>query len=442
MIGACIDAEIVEEEFLGDTIHPAFLGDFVSGRILRGPCFQVLQFLHGLFSEGGIFRAMFFHQVFQQVGTFEDDTAPGVLLNDVAEVFEELRSDEFFFQCFRPIVNGVGGELDHRAGFDISPGVDVVTETGGSGTEGGAIVVEVGIDDANRFAGADINDELAGAQLFFGRERQFRIGFGPGDTIDVIPAIHHTHVDEFVDPFFGEQVIDIGFAETGADTCQQFVVQTVLDALHGFGIDVITSAAFVADDFVTFDADQGSRVAQLAKFFRNLIGNKLPIRKNLKVAVGMTFENFQELGMHERFPAENPEEGIPHFLRFLNEPGHGFDIDLFLLGSDINPAALATQVAAVDDRDIQERGEEFSPFEAFFVLVNRQGAFEAKVVSQFPDKSFVCLHENPFGHFQVHKLSQFRGSSGFSEQNCFTPNFTRYRFRKHPIPQKIPGIFS
>ena len=442
VIGAGIDAEIVEEEFFGDAIYPAFLGDFVSGGILRCACFQVLQFLHRLFAEGGIFRAMFFHQVFEQIGAFEDDTAPGVLLHDVPEVLEELRADEFFFERFGPIVNGVGGELNDRAGFDISPGVDVVTESGGGRAEGGAVVVEVGIDDADWFTGTDIDDELASPQLFFGRECEFGIGFRAGDTIDMVPAIHHTHVDEFVDPFFGEQVIDIGFAETGADACEQFVVEAVLNALHGFGVDVISSPALVADDFIAFNADQGSRISQFTKFFGDFICYKLPIRENLKVAVGMPLENFQELGVHEGFAAENPEEGVAHLFGFLNEPGHGFDVDFFLFGGDINPAALAAQVAAVNDRDIEEGREEFTPFEAFFMFVNGKSAFEAKVVSQFPDKSFVRLHQNAFGHFQIHELSQFRGSSGFSEQNCVTRNFTRSIFRKHPIPQKIPGIFS
>ncbi len=442
VIGAGVDAEIVEEEFLGDPVDQAFLGDFVSGRVLRGACFQVLQFLHRLFAEGGVFRAMFFHQVFEQVRTLEDDTAPGVLLYDVPEVLEEFRADEFFFERFGPIMNGVGGELNDRAGLDISPGVDVVTESGGGRAEGGAVVVEVGVDDADWFTGTDINDELAGAELFFGREREFGIRFGAGDTIDMVPAIHDPHVDEFVDPFFGEQVIDIGFTETGADACEQFVIEAVLNALHGFGVDIISTTALVADDFIAFDADQGSRISQLAKFFGNFIGNKLPIRENLKVAVGMTLENFEELGVHEGFAAKDPKEGVPHFFGFLNEPRHGFDVDFFLFGGDIDPAALAAQVATVNDRDIEEGREEFPPFEAFFVLVYGKGAFEAKVVSQFPDKSFIRLHQNAFSHFQVHKLSQFRGSSGFSEQNCVTRNFTRSIFRKHPIPQKIQGIFS
>ena len=75
----------------------------------------------------------------------------------------------------------------------------------------------------------------------------------------------------------------------------------------------------------------------------------MAIGEYLEVAVWMCFQDIEQFRMHERFTTKNPKERIPHCLGFTNQSIHGFYINLLLLSSNIDPASLAPQVAAVGD---------------------------------------------------------------------------------------------
>src|SRR5207253_1888333 len=134
-------------------------------------------------------------------------------------------------------------------------------------------------------------------------------------AIDVKPRVHHTHVDQPVEPFFTEQ-IEIGLAKARADTGHDFVLQAVLQPLHRLAEHALAAAALVADDLISFDADQRRDVAELAKLPRDFVGNEMAIREDLEIAIAVIAENLQDFGMHERLAAEDAEERIAHRLRF------------------------------------------------------------------------------------------------------------------------------
>ena len=76
---------------------------------------------------------------------------------------------------------------------------------------------------------------------------------------------------------------------------------------------------------------------------------------------------------------------------------------------DIDPAALAAEVAGVDDRDVEERREELAALEPALVLVDGEHALEAHVPGELPEQALVGLEQHPASHAEIHgRASQTR----------------------------------
>ena len=86
----------------------------------------------------------------------------------------------------------------------------------------------------------------------------------------------------------------------------------------------------------------------------DVVGDELAVREDLEIAIGMGRDDVEELRVHEGFAADETEEIVAHFLRFVDQLVHGLKVDRLLLRGDIDPAALTSQIATVDDRDVQE----------------------------------------------------------------------------------------
>jgi hypothetical protein len=106
--------------------------------------------------------------------------------------------------------------------------------------------------------------------------------------------------------------------------------------------------------------------------------------------------------VHQRLAADDAEEAVPHRLRLADEAVEGVGRDGLLLVGHVHPAALAAEVAGVDDGDVQERREHLAALEPQLVPVDGQGGAEAHVVGELPQEALVGLDEHPLGHLQEH----------------------------------------
>ena len=109
------------------------------------------------------------------------------------------------------------------------------------------------------------------------RQRQFGAGLRSDRAVDVKPGVQHAHFDQAIDPLFGQQVVEVGLAETRADSGQDLVVQTVLQALHGRVQHAGLAATLVADDFGSFHTDQRGDVAAFAQTLATSSVMKCPL---------------------------------------------------------------------------------------------------------------------------------------------------------------------
>ena len=104
--------------------------------------------------------------------------------------------------------------------------------------------------------------------------------------------------------------------------------------------------------------------------------------------------------MHERLAADDAEEDVAHLLSFADQAVHGIGLDRFLLGGHVDPATLAAQVAAVDDRDVEEGRKHLALFQPAFVLLNGEHPLPAHVPDQLPEEALVGLEQDALSHLQ------------------------------------------
>ncbi len=148
--------------------------------------------------------------------------------------------------------------------------------------------------------------------------------------------------------------------------------------------------------------------------------------------------------MHERLAADDAEEDVAHLLGLAHQLVEGVGLDGFLLGGDVHPAALAAQVAAVDDRDVEERREVFAALEAALVLLHGQHALPAHVPGQLPQEALVRFDQHSPGHFQqVHDLPFVSQFAGIEKINCYGCFFSSTGANGSPISSKrsLPAAF-
>ena len=93
---AGVDAEVIEEEALGQLVEDVLLGDFAGRVVLARPWREHGEFRQRGLPGGGVLRAVGLHQLLQEVRPFEDDAAARRLGRELPEVGEEGRIERNF----------------------------------------------------------------------------------------------------------------------------------------------------------------------------------------------------------------------------------------------------------------------------------------------------------------------------------------------------------
>ena len=198
-------------------------------------------------------------------------------------------------------------ELDHGTWLDITPRADVMREASCGRTQGLTFAIVVGVNDDDRLLGTHIDNELPCLGLLSGCQAQLGGRIGSHRSIDMKPGVHHSHLDQPINPFFGKQII-IGLAKTRADPGHYFVFKTVLQTLHGLAQHIQTASPLITDDFVSLNTNQRCNVSHTSQALRNFLRNKVPVCEHLEVAIRMTFEEFQHLRVHERLSPQDAKK--------------------------------------------------------------------------------------------------------------------------------------
>ena len=144
----------------------------------------------------------------------------------------------------------------------------------------------------------------------------------------------------------------------------------------------VAAAAFVADDFGAFDAEERRDVAEARQLASDLVGDELSVREDLEVAVGMGREQVEQLRMEERLATQNAEVGVPVRLGVVDDPVQLLERHLLRGCGHVHPAPLAAQLTARDDRDEEERREVLPAPPPALVELDRANALDAEVVDE------------------------------------------------------------
>ena len=344
---------------------------------------------------------MLLHEIFQEVGALQHNAATSGLGGELAEIAQILGLHEDVFDVSF-VADVLFRELDDGARLDGTPRADVVADAGGGGAERLAIVLIVRVHQHDGFLHAHLHHELADLHLLLGCEAELRVGIRAHGAIRVIPRIHHTHLDETVQPLFTEEVFEIRLAQTGGDAGHQLVIEAALQASHRTGEHVVFAAAFIADDLVALDADERRHVAHLVHLLGEFIRDELAIREDLEVTVLVLGKDIEQPLIHEGFAAEDAEEAVACGTGFADKAVQVFGGNLFLFGGDVHPAALATEVAAIEHGDVEEGREVFTALHALFEELHGTHAAPAEVVGQLQQEPFIRLNEQSFGKAQIH----------------------------------------
>src|SRR5207249_1697719 len=117
----------------------------------------------------------------------------------------------------------------------------------------------------------------------------------------------------------------------------------------------------------------------------------------------MRREQVQQLRVHERLAAQNPEEGVPVLFGVGDGAIQALQLDGVLL-LDIYPAALAAKVAGVDDREIEKRRKIVAAFDAPLEFLHGQNPLHAEVPGKFPQATLVGCAQDAGGEGGEHDL--------------------------------------
>jgi hypothetical protein len=202
-----------------------------------------------------------------------------------------------------------------------------------------------------------------------GGKGELFVDLGADGAVGVIPGVVDTHVDEFLQPLAGEEVIDIGLAEAGGHAGHEASIETVLQAAQGTVEHVFATASFIGDRAGAFHADQGRGIAKFAQGVGRLGRDHLAIGEDLEIAIGVSGEEIKQLGMHEGLSAEHAEEDVAMAFGVVHDFVEFVQVHRLPWFVHIHPAALAAEVAGVENRKVEEGRENLSGgFHSLFEL--------------------------------------------------------------------------
>ena len=101
-----------------------------------------------------------------------------------------------------------------------------------------------------------------------GRSASFLIHPWADGPVGVIPDVVHAAGDQFVQPRFGEQFVDVCLANAGGHAGQQPRLKAVIQAAQCAAEHVLVATAFVAGDLAALDADERRGVAKTPQLAR------------------------------------------------------------------------------------------------------------------------------------------------------------------------------
>lgn len=144
------------------SVCPRFLWYFRAGYVLASPWRDSGDFLKSRLPLSRILRAVFGCQGFEDVGSFQYHTTARMLGYGFTEVAKKLTFLEDLSQR-ATVVDRFFGQLNDRAGFDVTTRTDVVREAGDGGAQGLALSVMIRIDHDDGFLDPRIHDKLPNA---------------------------------------------------------------------------------------------------------------------------------------------------------------------------------------------------------------------------------------------------------------------------------------
>src|SRR3989449_2091220 len=375
---------------------------FLAGQPLAEPRLHRFQLFHRRAAHGRVARAVLAHQFLHQIRSLQHDAAARRVRRKLAEIAQKSRLPHRLEEAAR-IANVLDGELDNGARLDAAARADVMADAGGHRTKRLAVVVVVGIDDGDGHLRPRLDHELADADELVRAQSKLRIHLRSDWPVSVIPDVVHAALDEFLQPLFGQQLVHIRLADAGGHSGKKPGTETMFQPAHRFVEHVLLAAALITRDFTAFDADQGRGVAQFAQAIRDFLRDELAVGEKLKVTVGVRGEQVEQLRVHERFAAEDAEERVPVPFGVGDGAIERVQVDGVLL-LHIHPAALATEVARVDDGKIEERGEVFAALDAPLELLDRQHPLHAEVPDKLPQATLVGRAQDAAGKSGQHSI--------------------------------------
>ena len=103
------------------------------------------------------------------------------------------------------------------------------------------------------------------------------------------PGIHDPHLDQTINPLLREQ-IKVRLTQACTNTRHHFVIETILQTFHRLAQDIESPTAFIADDFISLNTDQGRDIACASQSLRDLLSDEVAVGKYLKVTIRVPIE--------------------------------------------------------------------------------------------------------------------------------------------------------
>ncbi len=395
MADVAVGVEVVEPIPLGQSVHPVLLRDFFPRQPLAEARRHRLQFRQRRAARGGVPCAVLHYQFLHHIRALQHHAAARMPRAELAEIFQEGALPHRFKNPAR-VVNALHRELNDRARLDVPARADVVADSRGHRAKRLASVIVICIDNPDGHLCAHANDEATHPNQLVGGQRQLEVRLRADRPVRVIPHVMHAAGDEFAQPLLGEQFVNVRLANARCHASEDFFPEAIVQSAQRTDEDFFLPAPLVAGDLTALDADERGRIADFSQAPCDLLGDNLPVRENLKVTVGVRPQQVEKLWVHERLAAKNSKERVSMPFRVGDRAIECVEVNrVFLL--DIHPAALAAQVARVENREIKERRKILAVSDAPLEFFHRQHALHAEVPREFPKQPRVGRAQNAKG---------------------------------------------
>ena len=326
----------------------------------------------------------------------EHHAAAAVLGGRVAHVLQKRRLCHLFVE--RALAHLLHCQLDDRAGFDAARRADVVREPDRHRAQRVSLVVIVGIDDGDREPCPLLHHELSHADELVGCERQFRRRLRADGAIAVKPGVVHAHVDQSPEPLLGEHRVDVGAAEARGHARDQPRLEAEFEATERPVEHLTAATADVACRRITLDAHQRRGVTESLEPAGDLGRDQLAVGEDLEVAVGVGGQQVEQPRVEERLAPEQPEEDVAVRLRIADDCVEFLEWHRRPRRLHVDPAALALEVAGVDDREMQKRRKDDPLPLPRLELLDGDQPLHTEIPAEFPEAVGCHGRQHVAGH--------------------------------------------